>query len=983
MKRCAQIALMALCIGVAAVDASAADGSTTSATSLFTAPPQDWAAAWLKFIFKGVMLPEELGGKSEQLAQISKAMRSALHIYSMGMLFVAGFLVLYHVLAMVAETAHTGVAFGLRVNQLWTPIRFLLAILLIVPVSGGLSGGQYLIVMLAEQGSNIASTAWRAVSNGMKDGFSDFVTPRSPDVDRIAAAAIEMELCSTFYRTLYASVPIDETLAVTGQMPVAPLKLAPGKITPEIWRYTNVLNPDSPLCGEFRFSADPSQRGLKPVNLLRNKLASTADDLAAFSRITAERLILNGQNIAGSLALRFLPPAAQNNTNGQNGANGQNQGAGQTSSPPLPQNIGSLDAAFAEGGQLLQAALQAKLKELGSQNGNDMEQLLQDSGSSGWARGGSFLLDIAQKQALSGALSDGAIPEAQSPIFGHTETLKQLLKQAIENNPVLEKMTPLQLEKINTLYDKTDAAMKKARAWIYSKGLSEGGLILPDTYDMEDVLSKNGDAKAGFMMFGHIMDAATRTYGIWASGEKQQLIGVRSSLAGLENSFLSLSEFGRRYDSFGKYLIGIGGMSSTSKAVLGPSILFLALGSLFVFAGMTLALLLPLLVFIRFFAAFLVWLLSVVEAVVALPLVAIAHINPVGEGLSGPTARQAYWLWLGVFLRPLLTIFGFVAGLLLFACAMAFINAVIMQLMNTIGAAQSGLLSHARVSLALVYAVCAWIAVNVAFKGVTQLPEKALNWLNDQLMPDVSSIFNATMKGQAAAVAGSLQGREGAGGQLTAGGGALQAGAATVYARTNISQDEIGTASVAGARVGSQLFPAYAEKPIEGALSGQMGGAMAFSASLSASGGDAQSSGAAASATVLGVNATAIATAIAKQMPNKESSLDKSVLRAADALALMAEEHKEAQKLTNKSISARPATKAQSENKAKLESGGRSNPEAGPSRPQMAEPLEGKFTSAIDFSDEDEKMIDAQSEAGAQLTGKKVPAKKTEPPDKT
>ena len=53
-------------------------------------------------------------------------------------------------------------------------------------------------------------------------------------------------------------------------------------------------------------------------------------------------------------------------------------------------------------------------------------------------------------------------------------------------------------------------------------------------------------------------------------------------------------------------------------------------------------------------AAILLWLLELFEALAAMPIVAIAHLTPSGEGLSGAAAKQAYRLWIALLARPVL-----------------------------------------------------------------------------------------------------------------------------------------------------------------------------------------------------------------------------------------------------------------------------------------------------------------------------------------
>ncbi len=83
--------------------------------------------------------------------------------------------------------------------------------------------------------------------------------------------------------------------------------------------------------------------------------------------------------------------------------------------------------------------------------------------------------------------------------------------------------------------------------------------------------------------------------------------------------------------------------------------------------GFMLFYILPLMPFIYFFFAFGGWIKSIFEAVVAMPLWALAHIKIDGEGLPGPLATNGYFLIFEILLRPTLIIFGFLISISLFS----------------------------------------------------------------------------------------------------------------------------------------------------------------------------------------------------------------------------------------------------------------------------------------------------------------------------
>ena len=83
-------------------------------------------------------------------------------------------------------------------------------------------------------------------------------------------------------------------------------------------------------------------------------------------------------------------------------------------------------------------------------------------------------------------------------------------------------------------------------------------------------------------------------------------------------------------------------------------------------AGLVLYYIVPFLPFIYFFFAVATWVKSIFEAMVGVPLWALAHLRIDGEGLPGNSAANGYFLILEIFLRPILTIFGLIAATLIF-----------------------------------------------------------------------------------------------------------------------------------------------------------------------------------------------------------------------------------------------------------------------------------------------------------------------------
>ncbi|MDD5586654.1 MAG: DotA/TraY family protein [Alphaproteobacteria bacterium] len=821
------------------------------------APETDWALDWLEALFRGGAFSQGLTGSDASFSALAAALREALSVYSLGMLVLAGFLVAYHVIAMVTETAQHGTAFGRRTNMFWAPLRFVLAIGLLVPIGGGLNTGQFLVVKLAGAGSSLASNAWRGAVDTMKGSLDRFVPPYGPDVVRLTAVAAEMEMCRILYRQFYAALLPDAALNRTGDIGDIQ-KLPMDRLAPETWRYTNNLNAPVPLCGEYRFLS----RSTAAAGAGTDETGQLPAELAAFARADAERLIMQTRPLAEKAATAFL-----------NGASG---------AAPFANDISSgLTAMMQE----QQKAIDGKTKAMTAGNAPVVGQAMDDSASAGWIAAGFFIGSLVRRQAVFGELTAYAVPSAQAPVFGHKALTASMISDAAASDPVLRNAPAAQLDKLYLLYSQMAGAMKQVRAWLYGRQVKNADLILADSLDVGDRLTPVSDSAAGAFLFARVLNGAMAAHGVWADPSRSA--GANGSASAFAramaaNPVAGLAELGRRYGGLGNYLLGMAGPGLAEPGVMGSALLFAITGFMFGAAGFLLLFIVPLLPLFRFFLGVMVWLLTVLEAVAALPLVALAHLTPSGEGLSGPLARRAYWLWLGVFMRPLLTLFGFVAGLAVLVFALALLNNLFVPMTHALTVAPDDVFLPVRVGLALAYAVMALAITNLAFKGVSWFPDRILRWLSPAEFPSAA----AAAPGASAAGAPSMSLRGPAGAAFLAGAQAVSVSGATPGSR---AADRPPTAEEAAARahgLKAALLPAIHERPEEPVVIGGKEESTASEQSGSAAGSRSGAAAAAAgSSATASATASAQAIAMSRQMPATDKAGAAAIEKALEKLA--------------------------------------------------------------------------------------------------
>lgn len=202
--------------------------------------------------------------------------------------------------------------------------------------------------------------------------------------------------------------------------------------------------------------------------------------------------------------------------------------------------------------------------------------------------------------------------------------------------------------------------------------------------------------------------------------------------------------------------------------------------------GFILYYVLPLMPFIYFFFAFSGWIKSIFEAVVAMPLWAVAHIRIDGEGLPGPLATNGYFLLLEIFLRPSLIIAGFILSVGIFTALVNVLNSAFPLLVSVVGGGDVTLAADINAPLStsiipttgpnleqrldyirkpvdeffytIIYVIMVYMFALSSFKTVDAVPNNIMRWMG---------VTVSTFHEQAGDPAGELSGKVYRGTQTT------------------------------------------------------------------------------------------------------------------------------------------------------------------------------------------------------------------------
>lgn len=146
--------------------------------------------------------------------------------------------------------------------------------------------------------------------------------------------------------------------------------------------------------------------------------------------------------------------------------------------------------------------------------------------------------------------------------------------------------------------------------------------------------------------------------------------------------------------------------------------------------GGILSYMLPMMPFIIWIGAILGFLVSCLMAVIAAPLWAVAHLHPEGHDLTGK-GGNGYMMILSLLLRPVLMVFGLIAGMVLMSGMGDIINRIFGEVFILSQSDSSFLILIVGMLIAapVIHGAVMWTLIKKCMSLVTYLPDEALRWI--------------------------------------------------------------------------------------------------------------------------------------------------------------------------------------------------------------------------------------------------------------
>lgn len=755
-----QFLLMVVAVIVAPANAQ---NMPTSYEGFFTTPypKEDIAFRMLDLVFgiPGLFALEEGGAKPFHVA-----LQAMLQFYSLGLLVIGFFILIYIVIVIVAETAESGVPFGKRFNKTWAPIRLVLFLGLLIPISNGLNGAQYIVFLAAKGGSGLATNGWKVFHETISDTYLGnretlVATPQPPNIISIPAFIMLAKTCQKavgfkqhkdvkawviigtqaeeFSSKTFASITADMARANTNRFDV---KVRFGEQNDTNRNFVGNISPD---CGELQFyTTDISEPGAAVVQQAYYDLVQSLWNESgaaggqpggpggAVNATAAQRMGDDMQKYATAYYRRYVhnrtdaslpPPEFKKNWSDLllNYMSGR------------PYKIGTKEYGRDETGGVIGEAVQVQVTD------GDFE-VSEEIIHMGWAAASIWYNKIAQQNgALVAAVQSFPTPSLYPSVMEYVATQRSassVFSVGSERyNPSLPDGTVIQMQAVG------DDVIINVLNKVYTYWTN------PDV---------NTDADAGYdpLSGNFIVDTINLFLGTSGLFDMCKNADIHP-LAQLSATGKAMIESSIRGFATGAIMGVAGGFLSILSGTWGEAG-YAAAGFLTTFAGIGLMLgfilfyLVPFFPFMYFFFAVGDWLKGIFEAIIGAPLWALGHLRIDSEGMVGDAAEAGYYMVFEIFLRPILILFGLLASLIVFSAMVKVLNDIFYLVLANLPAGPDAEFCFTNVEdgysyvrepidqffYTVVYAIVVYMIGMSSFKLIDIIPKSVISrWLGEDV----------------------------------------------------------------------------------------------------------------------------------------------------------------------------------------------------------------------------------------------------------
>lgn len=747
-----------------------------SFASLFETPLPDEDIAYM-LLDRVFAVPNLYGSQFDPaiigMTPFSAGLQALFQFYSQAMLIVALFILLYYIIILVAETAQTGTPFGKRFDSVWAPIRLVTAVGLLVPINYGYNSAQYIVLYAAKFGSSFATNAWNeynatiiaaasgaCTTGGVNNpiGWCDeamISRPKSQEVSHLIKFMVMARTCAVAYETVYRNQGVDIRPYLVKTTPTGPQHQEVDSGGSVLWQdaldfynngdvlvvfghYADIPEYDKytgkvkPFCGEVVLTtSDVTNPGARTIQ------AAYFDEFTYFMWWDPwiDEFAFKANSIYVPVYTQeFGGPCHPNNV----------------ISSIAGADVGSCQAvaAISVAGRSPELPSSAYMNTLSNDYQGYFDTYLDDARDDAIAAlDFTVNADIAKRGWGGAGIWYNRIAEWNGSLFS-----------AAINVPSVKSM-PLIMKEVEGQRSGTDQninAVERYCPYLANKDRAKDINLIAAERPIADLLcnvykyllaydnSAVIEARASGNVFFDTLSAVFGLQGLFTLRETAdihpmaQLSGIGKSIieSAIRNltAALAFSFMGGATEILNKHM----GAAFGSLASMMVSLTTIGLS-----VGFMLYYVLPFLPFMYFFFAVGSWIKSIFEAMVGVPLWALAHLRIDGHGLHADTALNGYFLIFEIFVRPILTVFGLLASIAIFAAMVKTLNGIFPLVTNSLtgfdtdapkkGPSIVGIeFKRAIIDeffFTLIYAVIVYMIGLSSFKMIDLVPNNILRWM--------------------------------------------------------------------------------------------------------------------------------------------------------------------------------------------------------------------------------------------------------------
>ncbi|MDP2206152.1 MAG: DotA/TraY family protein [Alphaproteobacteria bacterium] len=695
---------------------------------------------------------------------LQSGLTGLMQIYNTGVLVVAAVMIFWMILSIVVDTAKTGTIGGGRHNMVWTPIRVVFALGIMIPLgTTGFSSGQFAVMKLAEWGSNFGTRAWSSYVTGVINGGTPLLSPFSAEsATSVVHAMARLKTCQVAWNAEAVKQGNASPSFVVERKAVKNNRATGTQVV----SYTNNTAPN--LCGSLEYTQGGLMASLRDVSALTagmQRRGGVADNLHTATENFLDQMRdavaadLQETSVfmrtAHGFGCAFVGKHMAPNDGTANPVDAAGVGCGGAVAPPpaCPVNaegfptlqchqdmVGILRGSVTARYGTAQAAL----------TGYITGPLVADMTNKGWAGMGVWTYYLK-------VLNDLALQARKVNVTVYAGELWTQPSQDWQggNPPTIEEFVKL----ITTDYDRWwDASMTTNESQQAAYADRNAALDTRDV-NVDDFHKDTKSAKKGKgivqKVMKSIMPDQSSVLGLFhiANGDDvypfTRLVEIGRNIMGLFGSMLillSVLQYGLGYFT--------GGVNSALANLLNSGLM------MGVMAGAMISFYIPILPLIRTTFAAMTWIISVFEAVVMVPIAALNFLTSVGEGMG---AREVWILWLNVLMRPVLVVIGYVGATLVFNAFAIYFSTNFangMAALYSAGADDSVdalFMVMSYLAYTVIYVGAIYTAANTTFKMLDMIPDAMMRWIGGRADTSFTDDNSAGMMYAAAGLAQSFK----------------------------------------------------------------------------------------------------------------------------------------------------------------------------------------------------------------------------------